>query len=315
MEVYEEKKGKSKTVKLVVAGIIVVAVAICLVKCLVKVPAGYVGIVYNMNGGVETEFLSQGWHFVLPTKSVYTYSIGIEQSYLTSRDEGDSEGNDSFEVPSSDGKGLTVDLTFTYRYDADKVTDTFVRFKGQNGEEVKNSFIKPNIISWSKEVTAQYPVTEILSNRRAQMNLELTEYLKGKFEPYGIIIENVTLIDINPDEETRTAIQKKVTAQQELEVAQIQAQTAKVEAEKDKQVAIIEAEKKRDAAKIEAEQKKIAAEGEAEARKIEAEAEAEANKMISESLTKELIEKLKYEKWNGEVSKYAGETGGIIIKE
>ena len=55
------------------------------VVCLERVPAGYVGVVYNMNGGVDGEILTQGWHLVSPTKKVTTYSIGIEQSYLTPR--------------------------------------------------------------------------------------------------------------------------------------------------------------------------------------------------------------------------------------
>ena len=106
---------------------------------------------------------------------------------------------------------------------------------------------------------------------------------------------------IEVDDETRASITKKVTAQQELELANIEAQTAKVQAEKDKEVA-----------QIQAEQVKIKAQGEADAKKIAAEAEAEANKKISQSLTPELIEKIKYDKWDGAVSKYTGNTTPIV---
>ena len=58
--------------------------------CTERIPAGYVGVVYNMNGGVDGEVLQQGWHLVSPTKKVTTYSIGIEQSYLTAESKGDS---------------------------------------------------------------------------------------------------------------------------------------------------------------------------------------------------------------------------------
>ena len=265
-----------------------------------------------MQGGVDGEYLTQGWHLVSPTKNVTTYSIGIEQSYLTAKDEGDSPKDDSFEVSTSDGKGLTVELTFTYRFDQDKVTDTFVRFKGASGKEVKTTFIKPNIISWTKEITAKYPVTEILGDYRAQLNAELSEYLKEKFEPYGIIIESASLINIDADEETRAAIQKKVNAQQELELAKVEAETARVQAEKDKEVALIAAEQEKEKASIEAERKRIAAEGEAEALKIKSEAEAEANRKIAESLTPELIEKQKIEKWSGKVPTVQGDSTPII---
>lgn len=285
----------------ILLAIIIFGGIIGLFVCLERVPAGYVGVVYNMSNGVSDETINQGWHIVPPTKKVTLYSIGIEQSYLTSKEEGDSKGDDSFEVPTSDGKGLTVDLTFTYRFDADKAAETFTKFKGRSGTEVLTTFIKPNVISWTKEVTAQYPVTEILGDQRATLNTVVSEYLQEKFMPYGIIIESASLIDINPDSQTREAIQKKVTAQQELELANIEAQTAKIQAEKDKEVA-----------QIQAEQVKIKAQGEADAKKIAAEAEAEANRKIAESLTPELIEKLKYDKWNGSVPQVQGDSTPII---
>ena len=292
-----------------------VIIVICLFvgfSCAKKVPAGYVGIVYSMNGGISDEVLTQGWHIVSPTKEVTLYSIGIEQSYLTAGEDGDSKGDDSFEVPSSDGKGLNVDLTFTYRYDVNQVTDLFTRFKGQSGKEVRDSFIKPNIISWTKEVTAKYPVTDILGDERANLNIAVSDYIRDKFEPYGIIIENVSLIDINADDETRASVQRKVNAQQELELAQIEQKTANVQAQKDKEVALIEAEKEKEVAEINAEKAKIKAEGDAEATKIKAEAEAEANAKIAKSLTPELIEKEKIDKWNGSVPVVDGSSTPII---
>lgn len=299
-----------------VGGIVLaIAIAICLIVgfcCAKKVPAGYVGIVYSMNGGISDDVLTQGWHIVSPTKEVTLYSIGIEQSYLTAGENGDSKGDDSFEVPSSDGKGLNVDLTFTYRYDVDRVTQLFTRFKGQSGKEVRDSFIKPNIISWTKEVTAQYPVTDILGDERANLNKAVSDYIRERFEPYGIIIENVSLIDIDADDETRASVQRKVNAQQELELAQIEQKTANVQAQKDKEVALVKAEQDKETAEINAEQQRIKAKGEADAIQIEAEAQAEANKMIAESLTPELIENNKIAKWNGEVPTVSGNGATIV---
>lgn len=96
---------------------------------------------------------------------------------------------------------------------------------------------------------------------------------------------------------------KKVTAQQELELANIEKQTAKVQAEKDREVAQINAEK----AVIEAEAK-------AETLRIAAEAEADANRKIAASLTNELIEKIKYEQWNGELPTVTGSTPIISLE-
>lgn len=292
---------KSGKIGAIIAGIIIIFLLILGFSCAERVPAGYVGVVYDMSGGIEDNTLSQGWHLVAPTKNVTLYSIGIEQSYLTKKKTGDSTDDDSFEVPSKDGKGLKVDITFTYRYDADKVPNTFTRFKGRSGKEILTTFIKPNIISWTKEVTAKYYVTELLADKRAEINTELSDYLKKKFDSYGIIIESASVIDISADESTQQAIQKKISAQQDYETAQVEKKTAEVNAEKDKSVAEINAEKA-----------KAEAQGKADAIKIEADAQAAANKEIAKSLTPELIEHEKYQKWDGKLPTVQGSSTPII---
>lgn len=177
--------------------------------CTERIPAGYVGVVYNMNGGVDGEVLQQGWHLVSPTKKVTTYSIGIEQSYLTAENKGDSPNDESFNIPTSDGKTVRVNLEFSYRFDEERVSETFTMFKGKSGEEIKNTFIKPKIVAWTQEVSANYPVTDIFGDKRTEINAELDVYLRDKFDKYGIIIDTVNFTDISVDGETAAAIQKR----------------------------------------------------------------------------------------------------------
>lgn len=293
-------KGKIGAILLAV---VLVLGLICGITCLEKVPAGYVGVVYNMNGGVDGEILTQGWHLVSPTKKVTTYSIGLEQSYLTAEDKGDSPNDESFSIPTSDGKTVRVNLEFSYRFDEERVAETFVMFKGKSGESIKDTFIKPKVIAWTQEVSANYPVTDIFGDQRTAINAELDTYLREKFDQYGIIIDTVNFTDISVDSETAAAIQKKVTAQQELELATIEAQTAKVQANKEKEVAQIAAEKAI-----------IEANAEAEVIRIAAEAEADANRKIAASLTPELIEKIKYEQWNGVLPTVSGSSAIVSIE-
>ena len=290
-------KGK---IGAVILALVMILGIVGAVICLEKVPAGYVGVVYNMNGGVDGEVLTQGWHLVSPTKKVTTYSIGIEQSYLTSDNKGDSPDDESFNIPTSDGKTVRVNLEFSYRFDEERVAETFVMFKGKSGESIKDTFIKPKIVAWTQEVSANYPVTDIFGDKRTQINAELDVYLREKFDQYGIIIDTVNFTDISVDAETAAAIQKKVTAQQELELANIEAQTAMVNANKEKEVAQVAAEKAI-----------VEANAEAEVIRIAAEAEAEANRQIAASLTPELIEKIKYEQWDGKMPTVSG-TGAIV---
>ncbi len=290
----------------VLVGIILVLCLICAVICLERVPAGYVGVVYNMNGGVDGEILTQGWHIVSPTKKVTTYSIGIEQSYLTSENKGDSKEDESFKCPTSDGKSVTVELEFSYRFDEERVANTFINFKGKNGETIKDTFIKPKVSAWTQEITALYPVTDIFGDKRTEINAHLDTYLREKFDQYGIIVDTVNFTNIEVDPETAAAIQKKVNAQQELELATIEAQTAQIQANKDREVALINAETA-----------VIQANAEADVIRIAAEAEADANRKVAASLTDKLIEKIKYEHWDGKLPTVTGANSfiGIDISE
>lgn len=259
------KLGCAFVVVLFIIGLIILKMSLAIV------PAGYAGVKYNMSGGVEGDTLSQGWHLKSPTVKVTLYTIGIEQSYLTAGKKGDSPDNDSFSASSAEGKAMQIDLTYTYKYDANKVSDVFTKFKGQSGTEVRDSFIKPNIISWTKEVVAKYKVSDILGSERANVNAAITDYLANKFEPYGILISNVSLIDVSVDDATMQSINAKIQAQQNAETQKIQNQTAV------------------DKAKADAEVKKTNAQAEADAELIKAEAEAKANSKLSASITNELI--------------------------
>lgn len=282
------------------------------ITCTEKVSAGYVGVVYNMSGGVDGEVLRQGWHLVAPTKKVTEYSVALEQSYLCEADIGDSKRDESFSVPTSDGKTVRVDLEFSYHFDEAKVAETFVMFKGKSGEDIKNTFIKPKVMAWTQEVTALYPVTDIFGDMRTEINAELDTHLRERFAPYGIVIDTVNFTNISVDDETAAAIQRKVNAQQELELANIEAETAKVQANKDREVARIQAEKDKEVAQIAAEKAAIKAEGEANALMIKAQAEADANAKIAASITGNLLDKIKYERWDGKLPTVTGGGSNIV---
>lgn len=254
----------------VAAIVLVIGVIICM-KSLVRVPAGYAAVQYNTNGGVEKKVLDQGWHWKSPMVKTTLYTVGLEQSYLTASKKGDSPDDDSFTASSSEGKSMTLELTYTYQYKQNSVADVFTRFKGQSGKEVRDSFIKPNIVSWTKEIVANYKVSDILGSERANINSAVSDYLAKKFEPYGITISNVSLINIDVDKDTMKAINAKIKAQQDAETQAIQNQT------------------NIDKAKADAEAEVTKAQGDADAKVIAAQAEADANAKINSSITDQLI--------------------------
>ena len=228
----------------------------------------------------------------------------MENSF-TKGEQGDSPEDESFEIPTKEGASLETDIAFSYSYELNEVPNTFTRFRGQSGKEILKSFIKPKMQAWIKEITPEFAMIDIVSKQRGVVNAALTEKLKERFKPYGIVIDNVALADVRPDEDTDKAIKEKIKAQEALETAKVTAEKDKVEATRDKEIAEINAEKA-----------KIEAQGQADAELIRANAEAEANKKIAESLTDKLIEKIKYDKWNGELPYIEGASTPIVnIKE
>lgn len=241
-----------------------------------KVDAGYAGVVYNMRGGVEDKLLTQGRHFVSPFKNIRSYSVAIEQGNLSKGDE--EERDNSFTIPTKDGKQVNADLEYSYYFDAETLPDTYTRFKGQDGKDIEQTFMKGKLIAWTGEVTAKYSVLDIYGEKRGEINKAILDYIKPKFAKYGISIESVNLSRVGLDEQTEKAVQDRVNSQQQLE-------KEKTEAEK---------------AKIEAEKKKVQAQGEADSQIIKAKGEAEAMRLKSQELTesylksKELDARLKH---------------------
>lgn len=252
---------------------------------------GYVGIVYSLSGGVENNVLSQGYKFKIPFfKKVIQYPISTQQAYLSLDSKEGSNDNESFNIPTSGGKTVNVDLEFSYRFDSDKLTKTYQRFQGQNGKTIEQTFIRGKIKAWAGEVSGTFDIFDIYGSKRAELNAQVLKHVRENFDEYGIIIESVNFTRIGLDADTEKAVQEKLTATQERD-------RAKIDAEK---------------AAIEAQQKVDVAKKEAEALAISSQAQAEANNRISVSLTSELIEKIKYDKWDGKMPQVSGSSSPIV---
>ncbi|MDO5521245.1 MAG: prohibitin family protein [bacterium] len=249
------------------AAVAIIAVVVLGFSCMEKIQPGYVGIVYNLKGGIEDEILTQGLHVVSPFKKINSYSVATEQAYLSRDEKEGSEDDDSFTIPTSDGKTVNVDLEFSYHFDSDVLPQTFTTFKGQSGSSIEQTFIRGKIKAWTSEVSSTFSVIDIYGEKRAELNTKVLDHVKTKFSEYGIIIDSVNFSRISLDEKTEEAIQQRINKQQELETAKLESQKATIEAEK----------------------KKIQAEADAQAKIIAAEAEAKANKLLEQSITDELI--------------------------
>lgn len=80
----------------VLTGVAIAGILVGGIICTERIPVGYEGVVYSMNGGVQEETLTQGWHVVAPTKKVKEFTVSNEQLLLTKDDRSGSEGDESY---------------------------------------------------------------------------------------------------------------------------------------------------------------------------------------------------------------------------
>lgn len=261
-------KRKSGLVGGIITGVIIFIALICLVMCIEKVPVGYEAVVYSVNGGVQDETLTQGWHIIAPTKKAKIFTISNEQLLLTQDSREGSKDDESFKVSTSDDASIAISFQMTYKFDETKLIDTYKKFRGMDGETIVNNRVKSVLKSKVSEVTTDYSMMDIYSGNRSEINNKLTEYLNNQFDDsYGIQVLDASVIDVHPDEQLKEAINNRVTALQKKQQAMAEQETAKVEAE----TALIKAQ------------------NEADIKIKQAEAEAKANKLKADSITDKLI--------------------------
>lgn len=261
-------KRKAKVAGEIFTGVALLIALIVVINCMVKIPVGYAGVIYSMNGGVKNNTLSPGYHITKPTEHVKCFTTSNEQLLLTKDEREGSEGDDSFKVSTSDDASIAISFQMSYKFNEAQLVDTYKKFRGMDGESIVNNRVKSVLKSKVSEITTNYSMMDIYSGNRSEINSKLTDYLDSRFiKEYGINVLDASIIDVHPDDQLKEAINNRVTALQKKQQAQAEQETAKVEAE----TALIKAEN-------------------AAAIKIkEAEAEAESNRLKAASITEELI--------------------------
>ena len=257
----------------VVVGLVLIVGFIGALFCIERIPTGYVGVVYNMNGGVQDEILTQGWHLVSPTKKVKEFTVSNEQIILAKNADEDKEDN-SFAVSTADNANIDISFQMSYKYDSDSVIDVFKNFRGMSGEDIVNNRVSTILRAKISEVTSDYTMMEIYSGNRNEINKRITDTLNEELhKQFGLVILDASIVDVHPDAQLQQTIQDRVTAMQKKQQAEAEQETVKVQNET----------------------KILQAEAEAKAAIIAAEGEAEANRILSNSITPVLLEKMEME--------------------
>ena len=290
----EDVKGTiSKIVGSIGIGFVFIVLLIFGYSCTYKVDPGYAGVIYSMDGGIETETLGQGFHVVAPWKKVIEYPVSTETVYYTkNNDDGDEKKDNSINVNTKDGKQVNVSVTYTYHMDEVQLPSVFEKFRGQKSEVIEAGYMKNEMYQAINEITSQYSLMELVGDKRPQINEAILDKFRNSLEPYGIVIETFNLSDVVPDEQTKEAIQAVVNAQNALEKAKVEKEQAEVDAEK----------------------ARVAAKGKADAELIEAEGTAAANAKLQESLTPLIVEQRKLDKWDGKLPGIVAGDSNLLIQ-
>lgn len=269
-------KKKTKVFAGVLASVMIIGAGVGF--CVEKIPAGYVGVQYSVNGGVEDDILTQGWHVVSPMKKVTKYSVATEQLYMSADEREGSKENDSFDVVCKDGK-MNIDLEMSYSFNPEQVTKVFSKYRGMNGETVVNSIVRGKIKTKVSEVTSRYTVLDAYMERKAELNKDITTALREYLGEFGINVESANITRAAVDPSIESAITQRSKVAQELEVEKMNQEKARLKAETDL----------------------IAAQGANKVMLENAEAEAEAYRVKTSEITPELLNKWLLDKWDGKL--------------
>lgn len=226
---------------------------------IVIVGAGQRGVVFNSLTGIENRILSEGTHFRVPLlESVTSISVRTQKTEVKA------------EAASKDLQTVDTDIVVNWHLDAAKVN----RVYQQIGDEraVVDRILVPAVNEVVKAATAQKTASEVLA-KRAELKADVDKLLSERLFKFNVVLEDVSIVNVNFSAEFNRAIEQKQVAQQEAERALFKAQEASATAQATVNIA---------------------------------RGEAEANRLKQQSLTSELLQLRAIEKWDGKLPTYTG---------
>jgi len=235
-----------------IAGILAGLALAFLSYAFVVIPAGNVGVVFNVFGGVQDRELGEGFHIVLPiVQQVTVYDVRQQELTLA------TSTGDQINARSNEGLDIGVDVTVLYQVMGDEAA----ALHQDIGPSYVNIRVRPEIRSAVRDGIAEYNAADLISAQRSELQRNLETALGESLASDNILILGVLLRDVRIPTLITNAIEEKQAAEQQVEVEENRRRQAEIAAQR----RVIEAEGERDAA--------IArATGEAEAIRLRAEA-------------------------------------------
>ena len=244
----------------------------------VTVPDGHVGIKIVW-GTAQNDVLRPGFYFDLIPWHSYEIVDCRWQKY-----------NVKTSAFSKDIQQVDIQASLNFSLSSEGALDMYKSV----GMDYQDKIMMPIFLDVLKSTFAKYSAEELVS-RRESISAEVQVAMAEALEFYKLYVREIAIEDIDFTDAFTNAIEaKQVATQKKLQVQTEQEQLTmerKSQAERD----LIAAQAALDVAKIEAEAVEYAGQK-----------EAAANAAIAKSITPELIEYYKAQKWNGQLPTFNG---------
>ncbi len=265
---FRDKAGNFAVGKITGYLILLILVIIVLAGSIVVVEAGQTGVILTF-GKVSPIVLQEGIHFKVPfAQKVVAINNRIVKTEVTT------------EAFSKDLQTVSTVIAVNYHINKSSSAEVYK----QVGLGYDDVLVVPAINEVLKAVTANYTAQQLVSSR-GEVSVLLDENLNTKLNEYGIIVDDLNIINWDFTEEYISAIEAKQVAEQNL---------IKTRTEQEQALVI---------ANTEAQKQVIAAQAEADKIKLLANATAESNRTIAESLSDTLLKYETLQKWDGQLPK------------
>ncbi len=320
-----------------------ICLLLLLFGCFTKIGANEVGIVYHDHHGVLEETLTEGFQ----AKSIFEHVTIISTSNRTATIVTTGQTKDSVYA--------TFDITMVYKIESSNASKFY---KATSSTKISDSQINSVAKEALQAATIKEDIYTILGsssdssgNVTGSLETVRIDFFNNVevllFDRYGITLISLSFDDIDAGERVEEVIKLKAEALQQIEIANAEAEAAKIKAEADAAVKIIEIETEAkmaliqanneyEKALIEAQTKEAIAEAEAEVIRIQAQAEAdkisyekeavkqaiddlyELSKASDSPLTYEqaatiILQQIYYDNWNGELPNYVGGDSSVLL--
>lgn len=262
----------------------ILLLAIVLATSLTIIPTGYTGVKTSF-GQIQEETIPSG-------KLIFTVPF-VESIHKVNNKQQDKSVEAQVWGEASDKTPVyAADITVTYQIMPERSVWIYA-----NVSDTKNLITDSLVASAVKSAMVELGPEEVTNRAKIEplVQEKLNTSLEQKYGEETVYINKVTINDMDFEDAYNEAIQQRSIAQQKAQQQEIENAAAIAKAEADKRVAITNAE------------------AEAEKAAIIAEAQAEANRKIAESLSEELIEYQKIQKWDGKLPTVTGGNALVSI--